>query len=99
MKTIEELGISPTPWSVESYETVNNHYVVDNSDHAIFLFSRSVNGKANACITAAAPKMYECLTEAVEMQCHECQGGDCYNCQFRRWKDALAEASGEVSNG
>lgn len=95
MKTIDELKISPWPWSLESYETTDTHYVIDFIDQKVVRFCKKRSGKKNARLIAAAPEMYQCLTEAVVMQCHDCKGGDCYNCEIRRWKDTLAKAEGE----
>ena len=89
MKKLEELGINPAPW-------VKYGDIVEDAEGNVIYNAYDDSDFPNANLIAAAPKLYEYLTEAVDMQCHDCQGGDCYNCQFRRWKDALAEAGGEV---
>ena len=64
-------------------------------------------GFANAAIISAAPELYEALYEAVKEKCTEChQINDyesdigiewqiCEGCPVKKWRAALAKASGE----
>lgn len=96
MKNLEELGISPTPWKKVNEYGFLKFRDSEGYDVACVYGEDDKNIIANGNVLAASPKMYKYLSEAVEMQCYDCKGGDCYNCQVGRWKDALAEASGEV---
>lgn len=104
MKPIEELNISPWPWSLESYETTDTHYVIDFIDQEVVRFCKKSSGKKNARIMSAAPDMYECLLEAVEDKCRKCKAewyGECVtadgkDCEMvAKWKSVLAKAAGE----
>lgn len=68
--------------------------------------------EADAMLIAASPELYTSLHDAVEEKCTEChQINDyesdigvewqmCKGCQVKKWRDALAKASGEeTSNG
>lgn len=99
MKTVEQLGLK-TPWQLFPYgpstkSTVATHGDIETADGRSFFPNGEFPEIQDARMMKAAPKLYEFLTEAVEMQCNDCQGGDCYNCQIGRWRDALAEAAGE----
>lgn len=51
---------------------------------------------------ASAPKLCECLREAINDKCHFCNASEderrelCDQCIVADWKDALAEAEGEA---
>ena len=114
MKRLDELGISPAPWNAGSacrcvYD--DGEYIVHGEPlRAVLPYDRR---KANTRLIAAAPKMYECLREAITDECNEChrvndyesdidvEWGMCKNCKVKKWRDALAEAAGEseVDNG
>lgn len=107
MKTIEELGISPTPWSVV-YDPDNgvpyriectrpkglSNRVLDDCDGIL---------DPDANLIAAAPKMYEelwkvCFGDGDTINCRKCTGaklGNCKSCSLYGARSALAEASGE----
>lgn len=109
MKKLEELGISPAPWNIK-YTEIPAEYgggrfvngIVSRNGGA--LIDRNM-GIADARLTAAAPKMYKGLMEAViEMCgcCPSCGGYPDYACNdkgkgcfVKQWRKALAEASGE----
>ena len=103
MKRLEELNISPAPW--ECVKAIN-------AECGRSLIVRSCKGgelptllPQNARLIAAAPKLYECLREAVIEMCHNydcCLQAPAYQCQghakecfVRKWRAALAEAAGE----
>lgn len=107
MKTIEELDITPSPWRVI---TVNGK--LEAVESCLGIESPTVCNanrmkKADARLIAAAPKMYEkaysvldnLLThlhwpeETIRMNRAEVAA------MAKELQDALAEASGEVSNG
>ena len=104
MKRLEELGISPAPWTVSPRDntivTTHNGYRV-----AAGCCERYDGGRENARLIAAAPKLFECLREAVLEMCHECLscgGYPSYECKdpndrcfLAKWRAALAEAAGE----
>lgn len=112
MKTLEELGISPTPWTVV-YDPDNgipfriectrpkgfSNRVLDDFDGLL---------ESDAHLLKTAPKMYEALREAIIEDCrlcYSCSGHPDYtcglkndNCFVKKWRAILAEARGEVSN-
>lgn len=102
MKKIEELAVSRAPWKVSP----NNDILVTTKEGyrvAIGCCERYDGGTGNARLIAAAPELYKCLHEAVIEMCHghaccgeeyECNGVD-YDCLVKRWRAALAKASGE----
>lgn len=113
MKTLEELGISPTPWSENKWQSPDDygHDVQDSKRNLIceMFLMQGGSRKPNASLIAAAPKLYEALREAIIEKCHmcdSCSGHPDYECEnkesqcyVKKWRSALAEASGEVSNG
>lgn len=103
MKTLEELGISPAPWSFADdgmggcdISCSGASYGEDCEGDDII--AQGVQ-KKDARIMAAAPKLYKRLAFAVEQ--YKCQTRQCNNCPNRKccWivdaTAALAEAAGE----
>ena len=111
MKKLEELGISPTPWSVESTPNILHPDVISSVKTDIVCIG--CRDYANARLIAAAPELYKCLREAVVENCHDCGNLDnemsayqddfvCHNdkCFVKKWRHALAKAAGEeVTDG
>ena len=109
MKKLEELGISPAPWRICDERCLDGSIVgVESSDKKSDLVAGDiVITEANARLIAAAPELYDALYEAVEEKCTEChQINDyesdigvewqmCKGCPVKKWRDALAKASGE----
>lgn len=111
MKKLEELGISPAPWELWNVSGMFNKLVnlrdnyevakaQDGSEvHFCSLLKDKAANLANARIIAAAPELYECLREEFEKICTN--DGKCTDCQFvgqcrvKKWRTALAKASGE----
>ena len=103
MKRVEELGISPTPWR----KAVNNfgmgeNLILDRECHRVeysgidscFSFE---NQTANLNMMVAAPKMYEACRMALS---YIQEFPDSLSNDIREELEcALAEASGEVTNG
>ena len=61
MKTLEQLGISPAPWSVNNY---NNIMTGDGQTLAATIISDAYGHdrtEKDACLIAAAPELYEAL--------------------------------------
>lgn len=104
MKTIEELGISPTPWTLGSLiigsDGLYARSSVDDSEERVVVGDSLVK-EEDARIIAAAPKLYECLLNAVIDRCCDCLnhvGWTCESdedCPVKKWRAALAEAAGE----
>lgn len=87
MKSINELNISPWPWSYVYEKFVapfsdhgsDYHYVNEaNGSHVVSSFSceDDENAKADARLMAAAPEMYEALEEAQRETCWRCHGSE-----------------------
>ena len=105
MKTLEQLGISPTPWSVDDH---NNIRTGDGHTLAATMVSDAYGHdrtKNDAFIIAAAPELYKRLREAVVEVCHDCPycgARPDYKCSNQNclglatlWRAALAKAAGE----
>ena len=96
MKKLEELGISPAPWSGNfcgRVEDADGEFVANSNNTCVGQF------------VAEAPKLYEFLREAVIETCHnfECCGpypeyacNGSKDCFVKRWRAALAKATGEA---
>ena len=94
MKTLEELGISPTPWSVDL------HTVVANDGCQLIDYDLAFYREEDAELVSASPEMYECLREAVLLKCSGCAsdaGDKCLwqgECFAKKWRAALEKAGG-----
>lgn len=109
MKTIEELGISPTPWnvSVEDKRDYRLFSVEADNGAGIACFDcceeqyRIDEGFANATLIASAPELYKCMREAVSEYCYACPMLDDDKCTkeagacfVQKWRTALEKARG-----
>lgn len=110
MKPIEELGISLTPWKVESWQTADDAGVEVRSDAGedvcqLPIWRDQQTRTANANILAASPDLYEALWDCCEEvnerevpRCYACRRGADGHCMARgvcKVYRALAKASGE----
>lgn len=104
MKKLEELGVSPAPWTkvFDEYGDEESKYQVAVSDERFPIGAVTLIGnycEEDACLIAAAPELYECLREEFEKVC--INDGKCTDCPFvsqcrvKKWRTALAKASGE----
>lgn len=105
MKTLEQLGISPYPWSL-NLETCT---VVDAKGRPVLDNEYGVASMEDADMNLflECAGLYECLCEAVKEKCTEChQINDyesdigiewqmCKGCPVNKWRAALAKAAGE----
>ena len=98
MKTFEQLGISPTPWTKDGD-------IVDDGEGRVIFNAYEDDDYANARLIAAAPDLYEALREAILAECigcrycgphpkYECDNHDCRQAPAK-WRAALAKAAGE----
>lgn len=94
MKTLEQLGISPAPWTVDNH---NNISTGDGHTLAATIVSNAYGldkTENNALIIAAVPELYAALFEMVEMY----RDGGSYDYEqevIKKAKAALAKAAGE----
>jgi len=111
MKTIDELGISPMPWSVRDEVPLDGgddpcgKWLVDGDGNDLItaLDGDGIDGiTANARLIAAAPELYKALNEAVEnMEEIECDPDGCaaclnnFDCVIPKFRAALAKAGGK----
>jgi len=72
MRTLEELGISPTPWYVQEYyystnvPAVEGAVVFDENGGQRDIFFGNLTSIENARLIASAPDLYRALREVVE---------------------------------
>ena len=88
MKTLNQLGISPTPWRINDHASVLDRYC------AIISGQYGQYNWHNAHLIAAAPELYAALFEMVEMY----RDGGSYDYGqevIKKAKAALAYAAGE----
>lgn len=108
MKTVDELGISPMPWRVGDYDKFEDDREI-RCDSTLRKNGSKVVAECNyhfpeykndARLISAAPELYDCLRSATIAECRGCtHKSDCHDyiipCPIRRWRKALAKASGE----
>ena len=96
MKTLEQLGISPTPWSVDVH---NNIRTGDGHTLAATMVSDAYGHdrtEQDASIIAAAPELYDMLQSLVEYIDHECIPCGETACELMAAAhNVLAKAAGE----
>ena len=94
MKTLEQLGISPTPWSVDDHDNIrtgDGHTLAATMVSDAYGHDRT---EQDAFIIAAGPELYAALFEMVEM--HRDGGSYDYEQEvIKKAKAALAKAAGE----
>lgn len=104
MKTIEQLGISPAPWTniINSKRPFESTSVWDARNGGILTggYAEALN---DARLIAAAPELYKALFEDVTFYCEHCldthnatecpqkNGGDC---KILEWRKLLEKAGG-----
>lgn len=67
MKTLKELGVSPTPW-----RHAGDGLIGDREDNLVARASACGSNEPDACMLAAAPELYEALFEIVGEMCIHC---------------------------
>lgn len=101
MKTLEQLGISPSPWIEKVWATSDDYgHDVADRNHRSICDMRLLQGETripNALLIAAAPELYDALYKITKEQ--EC-GRDCMKCKnhgcvIKECKAALDKAAGE----
>lgn len=108
MKTLEQLGISPTPWKKADdgmgYKDIWCNAPVTEDSEGENIIAEAIDAK-DAHLIAAAPDLYEALREAIIEICHDCPNCGAYpkykcknqdcKCFPSKWRAALAKADGE----
>ena len=95
MKTLEQLGISPTPWAVDNH---NNIRTGDGHMLAATIVSNAYGHdrtKQDALIIAAAPKLYAACYEMLLYYYEQNTNTTVFNTALELMKQAVAEAAGE----
>ncbi len=80
MKRIEELGVSPAPWTALSGDDGYRPCICDADGRYVLSYTGRKNRNADAALVAAAPELYEALRKVVDEMCQNCSlaavGGD-----------------------
>ena len=96
MKTLEQLGISPAPWSntVETEKPFEINSVWDARNGGILTggYTESLN---DARLIAAAPKLYAACYEMLRYYYEQSTNTTVFNTALELMKQAVAEAAGE----
>lgn len=96
MKTLEQLGISPAPWSntVETENPFEINSVWDARNGGILTggYTESLN---DARLIAAAPKLYAACYEMLHYYYEQNTNTTVFNTALKLMKQAVAEAAGE----
>ena len=95
MKTLEQLGISPAPWSVDEH---NNIRTSDGHALAATIVSDAYGRdrtEQDALIIAAAPKLYAACYEMLRYYYEQNTNTTVFNTALELMKQAVAEAAGE----
>ena len=88
MKTLEQLGISPVPWT-KAGDTV------DDDEGRVIFNAYEDDDYANARLIAAAPKLYEACYEMLRYYYEQNKNTTVFNTALELMKQAVAEAAGE----
>ena len=98
MKTLEQLGISPSPWKYIGYHYHRNgEYIhlgevwVKGGKHKIVVDI----SQPDASLIAAAPKLYEACYEMLRYYYEQNTNTTVFNTALELMKQAMAEAAGE----
>ena len=98
MKTLEQLGISPSPWKYIGYHYHRNgEYIhlgevrVKGGKHKIVVDI----SQPDASLIAAAPKLYEACYEMLRYYYEQNTNTTVFNTALELMKQAVAEAAGE----
>ena len=107
MKTVEQLGVSPAPWTKRGdCSTYGEILAADDTLVVDYDWNASSpaepNDEPNALLISAAPELYEALRECVDEMCKFCKDteiGKSMPCEsgceiMRRAKAALSKAGG-----
>ena len=90
MKTLEQLGISPTPWKQGEWDPYRedsiifcNYHRKNGTPSSRIIAScnaafSSEQARIDAHLIAAAPDLYEALREAIIEMCHDCPNCGAY---------------------
>ena len=89
MKTLNQLGISPTPWRINDHASIFDRYC------------ETISGQYgpynwnNAHLMAAAPKLYAACYEMLRYYYEQNTNTTVFNTALELMKQAVAEAAGE----
>ena len=100
MKTLEQLGISPTPWNEKSWATPDDYgHDISDYNHKSICDMRLLQGKTripNARLIAAAPELYEALYDVIAYcESTHLVPSERFGKVLAKVKAALAKAAGE----
>ena len=96
MKTLEQLGISPAPWTntIKSKITFETIHVWDAMNGGILTggYAEALN---DARLIAASPKLYAACYEMLRYYYEQNTNTTVFNTALELMKQAIAEAAGE----
>ena len=98
MKTLEQLGISPSPWSIEYDDTIDrvvnildaNNKIIVETDYGFY-----PPELPDARLMKAAPKLYVACYEMLRYYYEQNTNTTVFNIALELMKQAVAEAAGE----
>ena len=98
MKTLEQLGISPIPWSIEYDDTIDrvvnildaNNKIIVETDYGFY-----PPELPDARLMKAAPKLYAACYEMLRYYYEQNTNTTVFNTALELMKQAVAEAAGE----
>ena len=89
MKTLNQLGISPTPWRINDHASVLDRYCATISGQY------GQYNWHNAHLIVAAPKLYAACYEMLRYYYEQNTNTTVFNTALELMKQAVAEAAGE----
>ena len=98
MKTLNQLGVSPAPWSIEYDETIDrvvnildaNNKIIVETDYGFY-----PPELPDARLMKAAPKLYAACYEMLRYYYEQNTNTTVFNTALELMKQAVAEAAGE----
>ena len=96
MKTLEQLGISPSPWEIDNW---SERWLIVRDEKRRYVATPDGDEEteviSNASLIAAAPKLYAACYEMLRYYYEQNTNTTVFNTALELMKQAVAEAAGE----